>query len=178
MLKLKQLILAHKVVASVAAAAAVSAGTLGGTYANFSVTPVTIANNAFASGTLTIARGGNGAIFTAENQKIGEQSTGSVTISNTGSLDGAFTLSGSVTGALAPSLKLVIYRDTDNSAAAKLYDGTLSAFSSADLGTIGAGASRTYFFHVSLPSTGSDATDNALQGKSASASFTWSAVQA
>jgi spore coat-associated protein N len=176
--RLKQFLLAHKVVASVAASALVSAGALGGTYANFSVTPVTIANNAFATGTLTIARDGAGAIFSSANQKIGEESTGSVTIANTGTLDGAFTLSGSGTGSLAPSLKLVVYKDTDKAPGSKLYDGALGSFSSADLGTIGGGSSRTYFFHVSLPSTGSDATDNALQGKSASASFTWSAVQA
>ena len=37
---------------------------------------------------------------------------------------------------------------------------------------------HTFYFHVSLPTTGSDAGDNALQGKSAGASFTWSATQA
>jgi spore coat-associated protein N len=177
-MKLKKFIAAHKIMATVVAVAAVSASALGGTYATFTATPVTIASNAFATGTLTIARGGSGAIFTSTNQKIGQESTGSVTISNTGSLDGAFSLGGTATGTLAPNLKLVIYKGTDNSAANKLYDGTLSAFSSADLGTIAGGASGTYYFHVSLPTTGSDATDNALQGKSASETFTWSAVQA
>jgi camelysin-like metallo-endopeptidase len=177
-MKLKKFIAAHKVMATVVAVAAVSASALGGTYATFTATPVTIASNAFATGTLTIARGGSGAIFTSTNQKIGQESTGSVTISNTGSLDGAFSLGGTATGTLGPNLKLVIYKGTDNSGANKLYDGTLSAFSSADLGTIAGGASGTYYFHVSLPTTGSDATDNALQGKSASETFTWSAVQA
>lgn len=178
MKNLKQFVAAHKVMATVVAVGAVSVGALGGTYATFTATPVTIASNAFATGTLSIARGGTGAIFNASSQKIGQESTGSVTISNTGSLDGTFTLAGSSTGTLAPSLKLVIYKNTDNNAGTKLYDGTLSGFASADLGTIAGGASGTYFFHVSLPTTGSDATDNALQGKSASESFTWSAVQA
>jgi hypothetical protein len=178
MRKLKQLVAAHKLTATIVAVAAVSVGALGGTYAVFTATPVTIASNAFATGTLSIARSGSGAIFNASNQKVGQEATGSVTISNTGSLDGAFTLTGSSTGTLAPSLKLVIYKNTDGNAATKLYDGTLSAFSSAELGTIAGGGSGTYYFHVSLPTTGSDATDNALQGKSASESFTWSAVQA
>jgi hypothetical protein len=178
MKQLKQFVAAHKVVATIVAMAAVSVGALGGTYATFTATPVTIASNAFATGTLSIARGGSGAIFNASNQKIGQESVGSVTISNTGSLDGAFTLAGSSSGTLAPSLKLVVYKNTDNNAGTKLYDGTLSGFSSADLGTIAGGASSTYYFHVNLPTTGSDATDNALQGKSASETFTWSAVQA
>ena len=50
--------------------------------------------------------------------------------------------------------------------------------SSAALGTFAAnGDSHTFYFHVSLPSTGSDAGDNLLQGLAASESFTWSATQ-
>jgi hypothetical protein len=50
---------------------------------------------------------------------------------------------------------------------------------SAALGTFAAnGDAHTFYFHVSLPSTGSNAGDNALQGLSASEDFTWSAVQA
>src|SRR5437763_8142387 len=113
-MKLKKFIAAHKVMATVVAVAAVSASALGGTYATFTATPVTIASNAFATGTLTIARGGSGAIFSSANQKIGQESTGSVTISNTGSLDGAFSLGGAASGTLAPNLKLVIYKGTDN----------------------------------------------------------------
>jgi hypothetical protein len=176
MRKLSHFVLAHKVAATLVAVATVSVGALGGTYANFTATPVTISNNAFATGTLTIGRSGSGAIFNATNQKIGQDSTGSVTIQNTGSMDGLFTLSSSATGDLASALKLVIYKDKD--LGTKLYDGTLSGMSSADLGVIAQGASSTFYFHVLLPSTGSDAGDNALQGKTASATFTWNAVQA
>ena len=50
---------------------------------------------------------------------------------------------------------------------------------SASLGTFApTNGAHTFYFHVSLPSTGSDAGDNALQGLSADESFTWSAVQA
>jgi Camelysin metallo-endopeptidase len=177
-MRLLKKLLAHKVLASAAAVAVVSAGAIGGTFANFTATPITISSNAFATGTLTISRSGTGVLFNADKQKVGQESTGSVAITNTGTIDGVFTLAGSATGALAPKLQLVIYKDTDGQAGSKVYDGTLAAFSSADLGTFAGGASHTYYFHVSLPTTGTDAGDNALQGAAASASFTWSATQA
>ena len=106
------------------------------------------------------------------------------TIANTGSLAAVYSLSGSTSGsaALGSALKLVIYKDNDGVAADKLYDGPLSALTSTALGTFAAsgsaGDAHTYYFHVSLPSTGTDAGDNALQGATATSSFTWSAVQA
>jgi hypothetical protein len=168
-----------KVLASLAALGAVSVLAVGGTYANFSATPVTISSNAFATGELTMARSGSGVVFDLSNAKIGQEATGAVTISNTGTLDGAFTLEGTVAGALAPSLELKIYKNTDNAAGSLLYDGTLAGFSSAvDLGTLAAkSGTATFYFHVTLPTTGSDAGDNALQGKSANVSFTWKATQ-
>ncbi|MGH3044045.1 MAG: hypothetical protein ACRDM2_04900, partial [Gaiellaceae bacterium] len=73
----------------------------------------------------------------------------------------------------------VIYKDNDGQAGSKIYDGALDDVDSVALGTFASdGGSHTFYFHVSLPTTGSDAGDNALQGKSAGASFTWSATQA
>jgi spore coat-associated protein N len=111
--------------------------------------------------------------------KIGDTATGSVTITNTGTLAGAYTLSGSSSGssALSSQLNLKVYKDVDGGTA--LYDGSLGGFSSVALGTFAAnGDAHTFYFHVSFPSTGSDAGDNALQGLSASETFTWSATQA
>jgi hypothetical protein len=176
--------LRFKILASLAALAAVGALAIGGTYANFAATPTTISNNAFTTGTLSMSRSGSGAVLAASALKIGQESTGSVTISNTGTLAGVYSLSGSTTGssALAGALKLVVYKDTDNDAASKLYDGALSGFSSVSLGTFApageSGDAHTFYFHASLPSTGTDAGDNLLQGTTTSASFTWSAVQA
>jgi hypothetical protein len=152
---------------------------IGGTYANFSATPVTISSNAFATGELTMTRSGSGVVFDLSNAKIGQEAAGSVTIDNTGTLEGAYTLEGAVAGSLAPSLQLRIYKNTDNAAGSLLYSGTLAGFTSAlDLGKLAAKTgSATFYFHVTLPSTGSDAGDNALQGKSASVSFTWKATQ-
>jgi spore coat-associated protein N len=167
-----------KIVLSLAAVAVAAVATVGGTFANFTATPTTIASNAFASGSLTMSRSGSGAIFSSLAMKIGDTATGSVTITNTGTLAGAYTLNGSASGsaALAAQLHLTLYKDVDGGTA--IYDGSLGSFS-ASLGTFAAnGGAHTFYFHVSLPSTGSDAGDNALQGLSATEDFTWSATQA
>jgi spore coat-associated protein N len=168
-----------KMLLSLAAVSVIAVGAVGGTFANFSATPTTIASNAFASGSLTMSRSGSGAIFNGSALKIGDSVTGSVTITNTGTLAGAYSLAGSSSGsaALTSQLNLKVYKDVDGVSA--LYDGTLGSFSSASLGTFAAdGGSHTFYFHVSFPTTGSDAGDNGLQGLSASTTFTWSATQA
>ena len=167
-----------KILLSLAAIAVVAVAAVGGTFANFTATPTTIASNAFASGSLTMSRSGSGALFSSAAMKIGDTATGSVTITNTGTLAGAYTLTGSSSGSapLAAQLHLTLYKDVDGGTA--IYDGSLGSFS-ASLGTFAAsGGAHTYFFHVSLPTTGSDAGDNVLQGLSASEDFTWSATQA
>ena len=169
-----------KTLLSLAAVAVVAVAAVGGTFANFTATPTSIASNAFAAGSLTMTRSGSGAIFSASAMKIGDTATGSVTISNTGNLAGTYTLAGSSSGSavLSNQLTLKIYADTDNSGS-PVYDGSLGGFSSTSLGTFAASTgSHTYYFHVSLPTTGTDAADNAFQGLSATESFTWSAVQA
>ena len=168
-----------KILLSLAALAVVAVAAVGGTFANFTATPTTIASNAFASGTLTMNRSGSGAIFSSAAMKIGDTATGSVTITNTGTLAGAYTLTGSSSGsaALASQLHLTLYKDVDGGTA--IYDGSLGSFSSVSLGTFAtSGGAHTFYFHVSFPTTGSDAGDNALQGLSADESFTWSATQA
>ena len=166
-----------KILLSLAALGAVSVAAIGGTFANFSATPTSIANNAFASGSLTMTRSGSGAIFSASAMKIGDTATGSVTITNTGTLAGAYTLDGSSSGsaALASQLHLTLYKDVDGGTA--IYDGPLGSFTTS-LGTFAAtNGAHTFYFHVSLPTTGADATDNVLQGLSATETFTWSATQ-
>ena len=169
----------QKLLLSAAAVAVVSVAAVGGTFANFTATPTSISSNAFATGSLAMSRSGSGAIFSLQSMKIGDTSSGSVTITNTGTLAGAYTLAGSSSGssALAGQLKLTINKDSDGGTA--VYDGSLAGFSSASLGTFAAnGDAHTFYFHVSLPSAGSDAADNLLQGLSASESFTWTATQA
>jgi Camelysin metallo-endopeptidase len=168
-----------KMLLSLAALGAVSIAAIGGTFANFSATPTSISSNGFATGTLTMNRAGSGVIFNASAMKIGQEATGSVTIQNTGSLAGVYKLDGAATGdaSLISKLHLTIYKDTDGSGT-PVYDGAFGGLTSAALGTFAAnGDSHTFYFHVSLPSTGSDAGDNLLQGLAASESFTWSATQ-
>jgi spore coat-associated protein N len=168
-----------KILMSLAAISLIAVAALGGTFANFTATPTTIASNAFASGSLTMTRSGSGAIFNSAAMKIGDSVTGSVTITNTGTLAGAYTLTGTSSGnaALGSQLNLKIYKDVDGGTA--LYNGSLSGFTTAALGTFTAsGDAHTFYFHVSFPSTGTDAGDNLLQGLSAGTTFTWSAVQA
>ena len=168
-----------KILLSIAAIAAVAVATVGGTFANFTATPTTISSNAFASGSLTMSRSGSGAIFSSVAMKIGDTATGSVTITNTGTLSGDYTLAGTSGGSstLGNQLTLTVYKDVDNSGS-PIYTGSLGGFTSASLGTFAAnGDAHTFYFHVSFPSTGSNAGDNALQGLSTDESFTWSAVQ-
>ena len=54
-----------RIALTAAAVSAVSIAAAGGTYANFTATPVTISNNAFAAGTLEMDRSGSGAVFSA-----------------------------------------------------------------------------------------------------------------
>src|SRR5919198_745536 len=167
-----------KILLSLAALGAVSIAAIGGTFANFTATPTSISSNAFASGSLTMTRSGTGAVLSASAMKIGDTATGSVTITNTGNLAGSYTLQGSSSGsaALAAQLHLTVYKDADGGTA--IYDGSLGSFSTS-LGTFAAsGGAHTFYFHVSLPSTGSDAGDNVLQGLSATETFTWTATQA
>src|SRR5213075_1782961 len=162
-----------KILLSLAALGAVAVAAVGGTFANFTATPTSISNNAFASGSLTMTRSGSGAVFSASAMKIGDTATGSVTITNTGTLAGAYTLDGSASGSavLASQLHLTLYKDVDGGTA--IYDGALGTFN-ASLGTLAAtNGAHTFYFHVSLPTTGSDAGDNLLQGLSASETFTW-----
>ncbi len=170
----------NRLLLTIAAILAVTAVAVGGTYANFTAIPTTITSNAFASGSLTMTRSGTGAILSASAMKIGDSATGSITITNTGNLAGLYALSGSTTGSsvLAGQLQLKIYADADNTGT-PIYSGALSGVSSASLGTFAAsGDAHTYYFHVSLPTTGTDAGDNVFQGLSTSATFTWSATQA
>jgi spore coat-associated protein N len=167
-----------KILLSVAALGAISVAAIGGTFANFSAAPTSISANAFASGSLTMSRSGSGAIFSASAMKIGDTADGTITITNTGNLAGAYTLQGTSSGsaALAAKLHLTVYKDVDNSGTA-IYDGALGSFS-APLGTFAANNdAHTFYFHVSLPTTGSDSTDNLLQGLSADETFTWTATQ-
>jgi spore coat-associated protein N len=142
------------------------------------------ANNVFTAGTMSMTNDVSGAILTASNMKPGDPATkGVVTIKNTGSLAGAFTLTRSSLSdtpsatPLSSQLNLLVTdcgADLDCTLAADntvRYNGALSAMTTAiSLGAPWASnASHKFEFAASLPST----TPNAYQGASTTAGFTW-----
>lgn len=125
---------------------------------------------------------------TLRNAAIGDSTTGTLGIRNTGNVAADVVLGGSAAGAAAlpPRVRIVVYRDRDNDPAAQVYAGTLAAFGAGtqSIGTLGPAtgsqrypSSTTLYLHVSLPTTGSATTDNALQGLSVTETFTATATQ-
>lgn len=128
------------------------------------------------SGTLLQSNSKNGAqIFNLSNLKPGDTLNGGVTITNTGSLPATFSLTevesaNSFTGS---NLTLAIKNATTG---VTVYNGTFGGLvdgARTDLGQIAPGAATDYTFTVSLAQD----TPNADQGKTASATYTWSSVQ-
>jgi hypothetical protein len=133
---------------------------------------------ALAAGTLSVGNSANGsAILNATGMVPGGPSTpGSVTITNGGSLAGAFSLSKNVTGGspLANLLHVVITQG-----GATVYDGSVAGMGSISLGTFNPGESRTYDFTVNFPDGGVPSSntsgDNAGRGVTATVDYVWSA---
>jgi spore coat-associated protein N len=141
--------------------------------------------NVFTAGTLTHSNDkANAAILTASLMKPADVKTGTVTIKNTGSLSGDFTLEmaktadvpGSNGGSLFNVLKLKI-----DDGATTVYNGNLKDFTSKLLGTYASNDTHTYTFTITFPDGGlpggNTTGDNAYQGSSTTVEFDWTAVQ-
>lgn len=131
------------------------------------------------SGTLSQTNSkASAAVLSISNIKPGDQVTGSVTITNTGSLAQVFTLKESAASNSFPLdgngvnyLQLTIRNTTDN---VTLYSGTVGGVGDIALGTFAAnGGAKTFAYTVKL----AEAAPNAAQGKAAAATYTWSGVQ-
>ena len=176
-----------------AVAAAVVAGSLG-VFTSSSAN----ANNEVSSGVLSQSNSGeaNEAILTALDMLPGETRTGTVTIKNTGTTTGVFTLSDSALvdtpgphgGQLSTILNLTVKDDTRN---VMLYNGKFNAFPSAPssvaLPGIGTGATNwqpdeehTFTFSVTFPEGGQPSSpttgDNAYQGSKVTVTYNWDAI--
>ena len=152
------------------AAVSLAAGS-GATFSSQTANPT----NTFTSGTFAHTNSKNGAsIVTGANLKPGESRSGEVTITNTGSLDGDFTLSekNASNPFTAGNLQLLV---VDKASGAEVYRGELGkvAAGGISLGNFAAGAARTYVFTVTLKLE----APNADQGKTATADYQWDAVQ-
>jgi hypothetical protein len=170
-----------------------------GSYAVFTATTGNTGNS-FASGTVAIEDNDSGtAMLALANAKPGDTDTSCIRIRYTGTLDATVRLHGSVSGSLASYLTLTVTRGTDSSpsfdsctnftadgtnyigaGAGVVYSGPLSSFpatyaaglvdpTSGSPETWGQDEAHSYRFVVTLQD------DNAAQGLSGTASFTWEA---
>ena len=159
-------------VATLIAAAALTAGT----GANF-VSSSTNTANSFATGTLTQSNSKpNAAIFSLNNLKPGDSLVGTVTIANTGTLASTFTLTEDATNGFVNKDNLELRITTAADLSSTVWEGTFGELTTAGplaLGDFAAGESREYIFTVTLDPS----ADNTEQGKSASASYAWDAIQ-
>ena len=113
--------------------------------------------NVFTAGTLLHTNSQNGQVaIAASDLTAGDSSTGTMTLIGTGNVSGVFTLNGTalVNTPSTPKLSdvLVLTVEDITHATQTLYHGTVSSFSSAGLGTIGAGETRTYRLTLAYPS--------------------------
>jgi hypothetical protein len=140
-------------------------------------------------GTFSMSNSRDGAaILTAAGMAPGESRVGDLTIANTGTLAGTFSLSksslsdtpGTAGGSLSSALDLVVHDVTNPGAPTTVYAGKLGAMGPRALGDWAPGASRRYRFTVSLPDGGAPLTptsgDNAYQGSAVSVRYDWTAT--
>jgi spore coat-associated protein N len=135
---------------------------------------------------LTNSRDGQ-AIFQAQGLSPGESVTGTVQLSNTGSLSGDLGLQqldvqdqpGTNSGHLSDAVHLDI-DDVTGGSVVPVFAGQLSSFQNRSLGTIAPGEARTYRFTASLPDGGVPPSptggDNAYAGSGMTVRYSWTAT--
>jgi hypothetical protein len=106
---------------------------------------------------------------------------GSVTIENTGDIDGVFTVAKAVTAdSTAPANPFVSklrVKITDTSDGSVVYDGVLGSMPASGAGTIAPGDTRTYDCKVNFPNTaGPNGADNVYKQASVTVRYDWEAV--
>ena len=135
-------------------------------------------------GSLTLSNDKEGAaILSLGGMRPGDSVTDTVTLGNTGTLDGDLSLAtsnvvdtpGAGGGALSSQLDLRIRDVTAPGSPVTVYDNKIGSLAPVALGTLAAGDSRVYEFRVSFPNAGPGA-ENAYQGSTMSIRFDWSAV--
>jgi hypothetical protein len=166
-----------------------------GSGANFTSTSAN-PSNVFTAGSLTHTNSKQGAaILTATLMKPGDMRSGTVVITNTGDLPGAFTLTNSnVLNPVLPAVTVPVSTPFSNLLTVKIfetgllplpvgtrtqiYGGTSGAVlgvnPAVSLGTFAPGESHQYDFEVTFPA-GTPAHDNPYQKASASLQYDWTA---
>lgn len=152
------------------AATAVAVGS-GASFTSASVNP----SNTFASGTLKQSNSKDGqAVLTAANMKPGDTKSGTVTITNTGTLGGTFSVTESAVTSGFTTTKLQL-KVVDTTTGTDVYSGDLGKLGTKSLGAWAKNEAHAYRFTITFPETNAD--QNADQDKAASATFTWNATQ-
>lgn len=157
--------------ATLVAAGAVAIGS-GATFTSSTANTI----SSVTSGTLTQTNSkADAAIFDLANIKPGDVVNGSLTITNTGSLPAAFSLTEttSTNGFADNALTLTI---TNTTSGTQVYNGNFGGLADGTknpLGTVEPGVANSYTFSVKLAAT----ADNTQQGKSATAAYSWDSTQ-
>jgi spore coat-associated protein N len=145
--------------------------------------PVATASDATGSLSISNSRAG-GAILSAAGLAPGRSTSGEVTIRNSGTVPGGFSLAlsgiaeapGPGGGLLSQRVQLVV---VDLMAPRTVYAGPFGALGSRDLGPFGPGEARTYRFTATLPDGGPPSGklggDNAYQGAGVRGTYVWTA---
>jgi hypothetical protein len=128
------------------------------------------------------------AIFQAQGLAPGKSVSGTVQLTNSGSLAGELALAqadvedqpGAGGGLLSGKLLLSVRDVTNPNAAVTVFEGPLGAFTDRALGGIGPGEARTYSFTAHLPDggqpSGPTSGDNAYLGAAVSVRYVWRAT--
>jgi hypothetical protein len=139
-------------------------------------------HNVVTAGSMTQSNSADSAaIMGIEDMVPGDVVEGVATIQNVGGARGDFALTvtdvadtpGPHGGALSERLVLEVFED---GGAQPIYDGPLPELD-ADLGTWAIDEKRDYRFVVTFRGTSGGTADNAFQGSSVTAAFTWRATQ-
>jgi hypothetical protein len=132
--------------------------------------------NMVSTGSIAINSSAEGtAIFKIEGLLPGESGTGTVTVTNVGDSDGAFTLTASnlVDTPASPALSSQLTAVVTDETSAQVYSGPLASLSTVALGNWAADETHTYTFTVTFAAS----ADNTYQDAQTTLDLTWTAGQ-
>jgi spore coat-associated protein N len=147
--------------------------------------PAAVISQASGQFQITNSRDGQ-ALFQAQGLAPGGSVSGTVQLSNTGSLDGALDLEqlevqdqpGVNGGRLSNAVRLEV-EDVTGGSLVPMFGGQLASLQNRSLGSLSPGEARTYRFTASLPDSGPPAGptsgDNAYAGSALTVRYSWEA---
>jgi spore coat-associated protein N len=141
-------------------------------------------SNTFTAGILAHSNSANNAAILTVGpalMKPGDTKTGTVTITNTGNLEGVFSVTltpnsiveSHPNGGVMSGVLMLKIEDITTATPVEKYSNLLKDVSNVDLGQFIPGAAHTYRFTVAFPSS----CDNTFQSSSLTCGFDWNEVQ-